>query len=190
MPGDLPPPCPDHSDQLGNRRPDRCRHGCAHRWARATHELLVLERDGQIVGFAYGQPLKRLAPSNGRPRLVPMSTSTITALAEDASSTRSCCAGSPSEAIGKPSSASLNPTRRATAFIDPSGSRAPAYTDAPHGSATAGTTWPRCNSICWTLAAWMDRPARFADRRPAPSGPLRNRQGAMSARTGFAKVKP
>lgn len=25
------------------------------------HELLVLERDDQIVGFAYGQPLKRLA---------------------------------------------------------------------------------------------------------------------------------
>jgi L-amino acid N-acyltransferase YncA len=61
VPGELPPPCPDHSDQLGNRRPDRCRHGCAHRWARATHELLVLELDDQIVGFAYGQPLKRLA---------------------------------------------------------------------------------------------------------------------------------
>ena len=28
---------------------------------RATHEWLVLERDDQIVGFAYGQPLKRLA---------------------------------------------------------------------------------------------------------------------------------
>ena len=27
---------------------------------RATHEWLVLERDDQIVGFAYGQPLKRL----------------------------------------------------------------------------------------------------------------------------------
>jgi hypothetical protein len=80
---------------------------------RATHEWLVLERDDQIIGFAYGQPLKRLA---------------------------SCCAGSPSEAIGKPSPASLNPTRRAKAFIDPSGSRAPAGTDAPHGSATAGTT--------------------------------------------------
>jgi L-amino acid N-acyltransferase YncA len=85
--------------------------------------------------------------------------------------------------------ATLNPTRRATAFIDPSGStRTPAYTDAPHGSATAGTTWPGCNSICWALLIRMDRPARFADRRPAPSGPLRNRQGAMSARTGFAKV--
>jgi L-amino acid N-acyltransferase YncA len=28
---------------------------------RATHEWLVLERADQIVGFAYGQPLKRLA---------------------------------------------------------------------------------------------------------------------------------
>ena len=28
---------------------------------RATHEWLVLERDAQIIGFAYGQPLKRLA---------------------------------------------------------------------------------------------------------------------------------
>jgi len=28
---------------------------------RATHEWLVLERGDQIVGFAYGQPLKRLA---------------------------------------------------------------------------------------------------------------------------------
>ena len=28
---------------------------------RATQEWLVLERDDQIIGFAYGQPLKRLA---------------------------------------------------------------------------------------------------------------------------------
>jgi phosphinothricin acetyltransferase len=28
---------------------------------RATHEWLVLERDAQIIGLAYGQPLKRLA---------------------------------------------------------------------------------------------------------------------------------
>ena len=27
---------------------------------RATHEWLVLERDDQIIGFAYGQPMKRL----------------------------------------------------------------------------------------------------------------------------------
>jgi hypothetical protein len=32
------------------------------------------------------------------------------------------------------------------------------------------------------------RPGPLADRGPAPSGPLRNRQGAMPARTGFAKV--
>jgi L-amino acid N-acyltransferase YncA len=28
---------------------------------RGTHEWLVLERDDEIIGFAYGQPLKRLA---------------------------------------------------------------------------------------------------------------------------------
>jgi L-amino acid N-acyltransferase YncA len=28
---------------------------------RATHEWLVLERDAEMIGFAYGQPLKRLA---------------------------------------------------------------------------------------------------------------------------------
>lgn len=28
---------------------------------RATHDWLVLEQDDQIIGFAYGQPLKRLA---------------------------------------------------------------------------------------------------------------------------------
>jgi hypothetical protein len=35
----------------------------------------------------------------------------------------------------------------------------------------------------------MDRPARFADRRPATSGPLRNRQGAVASQDWFAKVK-
>ncbi len=28
---------------------------------RETHEWLILERDDQVIGFAYGQPLKRLA---------------------------------------------------------------------------------------------------------------------------------
>jgi L-amino acid N-acyltransferase YncA len=28
---------------------------------RATHEWLVVERDDEVIGFAYGQPLKRLA---------------------------------------------------------------------------------------------------------------------------------
>jgi hypothetical protein len=105
---------------------------------RATHEWLVLERDDQIVGFAYGQPLKRLAPSNGRRRPSPRWRRT------------------------RALHAAAAPAHRA--IIDPSGSRTPAYTDAPHGSATAGTTWPGCNSICWTLLIRMDRPARFADR--------------------------
>jgi hypothetical protein len=65
---------------------------------RATHEWLVLERDDQSIGFACGQPLKRLATFQGRPRPVSMSSRPITALAEDASSTSSCCDGSPSGA--------------------------------------------------------------------------------------------
>ena len=128
--------------------------------------------------------------NRGRLRPVSMSMSTITAPARDAICTRSCCGGSPSAAIGKSSSASPNPTRPATAFIDPSGSRTPACTAAWHGSTTAGTTWHGCNSICLTLAARMDRRARFADPRPATYGPLRNRQCAMPRSTDFAKVEP
>jgi len=40
--------------------------------------------------------------------------------------------------------------------------------------------------LCWSR--WTAQPIRWP--RPAPSGPLRNRQGSMSARTCFAKVKP
>jgi hypothetical protein len=71
---------------------------------RATHDWLVLEQDDQIIGFAYGS--HAWPPSNRGLRPVSMSTSTITAPAEDASSTRNCCAGSPSGATGKPSPAS------------------------------------------------------------------------------------
>ena len=52
---------------------------------RATQEWLVLERDDQIIGFAYGQPLKRLAAFQWATE-TGMSTSPITAPAEDASS--------------------------------------------------------------------------------------------------------
>lgn len=52
---------------------------------RATQEWLVLERDDQIIGFAHGQPLKRLAAFQ-RATETGMSTSPITAPAEDASS--------------------------------------------------------------------------------------------------------
>ena len=133
---------------------------------RATHAWLVLERDDQIIGFAYGQPLKRLAASNGRLRRVSMSTSAITAPAEDANSIPTCCAGSPSAATGRPSPASLNPMRPATASIDPSGSKTPACTDAWRGNTTAGTTWHGCNSICLAVAARMDRLARSSDPPP------------------------
>jgi hypothetical protein len=136
---------------------------------RATHDWLVLEQDDQIIGFAYGS--HAWPPSNRRLRPVSMSTSTITAPAEDASSTRNCCAGSPSAATGKPSPASPNPTRPATAFIDPSGSRTPAHTGAWHGSTTAGTTWHGCSSICLAMAARMDLLTRSSDP-PAASGPV------------------
>jgi len=72
---------------------------------RATQEWLVLEQDDQIIGFAYGQPLKCLAAFGGEAE-TGMSTSPITVPAEDASSTRNCCAGSPSGATDKPSPAS------------------------------------------------------------------------------------
>jgi hypothetical protein len=72
---------------------------------RATQEWLVLERDDQIIGFAYGQPLKRLASFQWATE-TGMSTSPITSAGGDASSTRNCCAGSPSGATGKPSPAS------------------------------------------------------------------------------------
>src|SRR5271166_1975495 len=67
---------------------------------RATQEWLVLEPDDQIIGFAYGQPLKRLAAFQ-RATETGMSTSPITAPAEDASS-KAHQAG----AAGKPSPAS------------------------------------------------------------------------------------
>jgi phosphinothricin acetyltransferase len=73
---------------------------------RATHEWLVVERDDQIVGFAYGQPMKRLAA---------FQSSADTGIYVDVehhrggggseSSTRSCCAGLPSAATGKQSPA-------------------------------------------------------------------------------------
>ena len=72
---------------------------------RATQEWLVLERDDQIIGFAYGQPLKRLAAFQWATE-TGMSTSPSPAPAEDASSRRNCCARSPSGATGKASPAS------------------------------------------------------------------------------------
>jgi hypothetical protein len=72
---------------------------------RATQEWLVLERDDQIIGSACGQPLKRLAALHWATE-TGMSTSPVTAPAEGASSTRNCCAGSPSGATRKPSPAS------------------------------------------------------------------------------------
>ena len=157
---------------------------------RATHEWLVLERDAQIIGFAYGQPLKRL---------IALQWSAETGIYVHDHHHR---AGAGRElytqllrrltdaATGEPSRASLNPTRPATAFIDPSGSRTPAYIGVWRGSTMAGTTWHGCNSIRLTPAARKDRLARSGDPRRASDGPLRNRQCAMPLTDGFAKLEP
>lgn len=62
MRGDLPPPTSRTRQSVGKSKSRRWT-----RWLpvfaglRASHEWLVLERDDEIVGFAYAQPLKRLA---------------------------------------------------------------------------------------------------------------------------------
>jgi L-amino acid N-acyltransferase YncA len=61
---------------------------------RATHEWLVLERDDRIIGFAYGQPLKRLAAVQWSAETGIDVDVDVTAPAQDASSTRNCCGGS------------------------------------------------------------------------------------------------
>jgi L-amino acid N-acyltransferase YncA len=113
---------------------------------RATHEWLVLERDDQIIGFAYGQPLKRLAA---------FQWSAETGIYVDVHHHR---AGGGRELY-------TQLLRRLTergyrqAFA------------AWHGSTTAGTTWPGCSSICLALPTRMDRLARSSDP-PAASGPV------------------
>src|ERR1700730_1121597 len=105
---------------------------------RATHEWLVLERDGQIVGFAHGQPLKlpRRLTERVTTQRAQQHLSSILGL-RDAGSYR----------------------RVAWMQLDLLNTAGP---DGPPGP----IRWPG----------------------PAPSGPLRNRQGAMSARTDFARV--
>ena len=157
---------------------------------RATHEWLVLERDDQIIGFAYGQPLKRVPAFQwsaetgiyvdvahhragaGRE----LYTQLLRRLSERGY--RQAFAG-----ITQPNEAS-NGFHRSFGFQDAG------VTAASHGSTTAGTTWHGCNSICLTLADRMDRLARFADPRPATYGPLRNHQRARPSTTDFAKVEP
>ena len=137
---------------------------------RATHEWLVLERGDQIVGLAYGQPLKSLAAfqwsaetgiyvdvhhhraGGGRE----LYTQLLRRLAERGY--RQVFAG-----ITQPNEAS-NGFHRSFGFQDASLYRR------GHGSTTAGTTWHGCKSIWLTLAVRMDRQARFADRRPAVWG--------------------
>jgi hypothetical protein len=81
-------------------------------------------------GFAYGQPLKRLAALQWATE-TGMSTSRITAPAEDASPTRT---GKPS-----PTAPSNGGFHRSFGFQDA------ADTAAWHGSTTAGTPWHGCN---------------------------------------------
>ncbi len=82
MPGDLAHLRPEHSHQLGHRRPDLGEIAARIGTLRVTQEWLVLERDDQIIGFAHGQPLKRLAAFQ-RATETGMSTSPITAPAQD-----------------------------------------------------------------------------------------------------------
>ena len=141
----------------------------------------------QIVGFAYGQPLKRLAAfqwsaetgvyvdiahhraGGGRE----LYTQLLRRLTERGY--RHAFAG-----ITQPNAPS-NGFHRSFGFQDAGLYRQVA------GSTTAGTTWHGCNSICLTLAARMDRPARFADPRRARDGPLRNRQCAMPRSTDLPR---
>jgi hypothetical protein len=82
---------------------------------RATQEWLVLERDDQIIGFAYGQPLKRLAAFQWATE-TGMSTSPITS----GRRTRALHATAAlAHRTGLP--ARLRRHHPATAFIDPPG---------------------------------------------------------------------
>jgi hypothetical protein len=129
-------------------------------------------RDDRIIGFAYGQPLKRLAA---------LQWSAEAGVYVDVQHHR---AGGGRELytqlLRRLTERGYNPTRPATPFIDPSGSGTLAHTVAWHG----------CNSICLRPAVRMDRPARFANPRSAGDGALRNRQGAMASAIGLAKVDP
>ncbi len=132
----------------------------------ATHAWLVLERDDQIIGFAYGQPLKRLATFRW---------STETGIYVDAGHHR---AGGGRELYTRllrrltergyrqAFAGITQPNEASTAFTDPSGSRMSAYTDAPHGNTAAGTTSDGCSSICWARLTGMKHLVTFAAKKP------------------------
>jgi L-amino acid N-acyltransferase YncA len=122
---------------------------------RATREWLVLERDDQIIGFAYGQPLKRLAAFQ-RATETGISTSPITAPAEDASSK-----AHRARAADKPSPASpSNGFHRSFGLQDAGRYRRVAWKN---------NSWP---DVAWMQIDLLDtggpdRLGRFADPRPA-----------------------
>jgi phosphinothricin acetyltransferase len=133
--------------------------------AQKAHEWLVLEHDGQVIGFAYGHPL-HCVPS------YQWSVETGVYVSGD----HHRAGGGPilyaevlrrltDRATGESSPASPNPTRPATLFIDPSGFRMLAYTGASSGSKTVGTTSHGCNSICTAPPTRMDRLAQSPDRK-------------------------
>jgi L-amino acid N-acyltransferase YncA len=131
--------------------------------ARDAHEWLVLERDDQIVGFAYGHAFNRFPAyrwsaqtgiyidvdhhrAGGGRKLYRQLLGRLTE-----SGYRQAFAG-----ITQPNAAS-------NGFIDPSGSRMPACTAASNGNTTAGTMSRGCNSICSALASGMTRPCQSSD---------------------------
>jgi hypothetical protein len=129
---------------------------------RATQEWLVLERDDQIIGFAYGQPLKRLAAFQwgDRDRYVDI------AHRQRRRRTRALRAtAAPTHRAGLP--ARLRRHHPATAFIDPPGYAARDLLD---------------------TAARMDRLARPSPPPQVGYGPLKNRKDVRPAEQGRTKV--
>jgi L-amino acid N-acyltransferase YncA len=139
---------------------------------RATHEWLVLERDDQSIGFACGQPLKRLAT---------FQWSAETGIYVDVDHHR---AGGGRELytqlLRRLTERGCNPTSPATHFIDPSGSGTLAHTVAWHG----------CNSIWLRPAVQMGRPARFADPRSAGDRAVKKPSRRYVSQDWFCQGEP
>jgi L-amino acid N-acyltransferase YncA len=135
---------------------------------RATHEWLVLERDAQIIGFAYGQPLKRL---------IALQWSAETGIYvhdhhHRAGAGRELC----TQLLRRLTERGY---RRAFAGITQPNEASNGF-HRSFGFQDAGLT----------PAARKDRLARSGDPRRASDGPLRNRQCSMPLTDGFAKLEP
>ena len=127
---------------------------------RATQEWLVLERDDQIIGFAYGQPLKRLAAFQWATK-TGMSTSPITSAGGGRELYTQLLRWLTERATGK-----VSPASPRTAFIDP-----PGYAARDR----------------WTRPARMNRLARPSPP-PQVEGPLKIRK-TLGHLSGPTKVE-